>query len=45
MICPACMNQKLLVKDAAKTDNENYWCKKCNSKWLIVYCGKIKELK
>lgn len=41
MICPKCM-LRLREVDSDLTDNENYQCIGCGTKWLIVNCGKVK---
>lgn len=40
MICPKC-NTTLKKVNVEKTDNENYRCSCCGTKWLIVDCGVI----
>ena len=42
MKCPYC--GKIIKRvDVEKTDNENYICKSCKSKWLIVFCGEMED--
>lgn len=40
MFCPHC-KKRIKHVDVEKTENENYICNNCKSKWLIIYEGEL----